>query len=116
MNFSADSSADQRAPAQPFEIDVEGEIASAISMAYDSQWSLGELEHKIKEHKGNFEHVFAMVSLVSHVYLSKLQPARLYSNNAPITRSAQSLPAGNKTLACCCTCTCLEEQPLSVGK
>ena len=54
--------ADQRAPAKPFEIDVQGECVSAISMAYDSNWSLGELEHKIKEHKGNFEAVFAVVS------------------------------------------------------
>ena len=56
------NAADKRRPAKPLEIDVQGEVASALSMAYDSNWSLARLEDGIKEHKGNFEEIFREVS------------------------------------------------------
>ena len=47
------------------EVDVQGEIASAISMAFDSNWSLPFLEEQIKEHKGNVHAVFHEVGFCS---------------------------------------------------
>ena len=44
------------------EIDVQGEVASALSMAYDSNWSMARLEDGIKEHMGDFEEIFREVS------------------------------------------------------
>ena len=54
-----------RRPAQAVEVDVQGEIASAISMAFDSNWSLPFLEEQIKEHKGNVHAVFHEVGFCS---------------------------------------------------
>ncbi|DBA84516.1 hypothetical protein WJX77_012125 [Trebouxia sp. C0004] len=45
-------------PAQALEVDVQGEIASAISMAHDSNWSLPYLEEQIKQHKGDVNAIF----------------------------------------------------------
>jgi len=50
--------ADRSRPAQALEVDVQGEIASAISMAHDSNWSLPYLEEQIKQHKGDVNAIF----------------------------------------------------------
>jgi len=50
--------ADRNRPAQALEVDVQGEIASAISMAHDSNWSLPYLEEQIKQHKGDVNAIF----------------------------------------------------------
>lgn len=42
---------------------MQGEIASAISMAHDSNWSLPYLEEQIKQHKGDVNAIFHEVSL-----------------------------------------------------
>ena len=41
---------------------MQGEIASAISMAHDSNWSLPYLEEQIKQHKGDVNAIFREVS------------------------------------------------------
>lgn len=50
--------ADRNRPAQALEVDVQGEIASAISMAHDSNWSLPYLEEQIKQHRGDVNAIF----------------------------------------------------------
>ena len=55
--------ADRPRPPQPLEADVRGEIASAISLAYDSNWSLQYLEEQIKEHKGDVTAIFHEVGI-----------------------------------------------------
>ena len=37
---------------------MQGEMASAISMAHDSNWSLPYLEEQIKQHKGDVNAIF----------------------------------------------------------
>ena len=54
--------ADRSRPAQALEVDVQGEIASAISMAHDSNWSLPYLEEQIKQHKGDVNAIFREVN------------------------------------------------------
>jgi len=65
--------ADRSRPAQALEVDVQGETASAISMAHDSNWSLPYLEEQIKQHKGDVNAIFHEVCQPCY---QKLHPMR----------------------------------------
>ena len=57
------------------EVDVQGETASAISMAHDSNWSLPYLEEQIKQHKGDVNAIFYEVCQPCY---QKLHPMRIH--------------------------------------
>ncbi len=99
------SIADCKKPSQALEVDVQGETASAISMAFDSNWSLQYLEEQIKEHKGDVNAIFHEVSslcmqlpILLSVALAKVAASVLWSLLPVVTCTVLQLcPASSKT-------------------